>query len=122
MRNVSIILCSLLLASVPVTAFVPSFPRTARQVVVFASTIDTEDPEVQAAIEQVRKCAANFSEETAHFANVWIENMLEGKKDKTPAGLLEECILDDDACNCQDFDAALKKLSSMMGVGSSEQF
>ena len=84
--------------------------------------VDRNDPEIKAAIAQVQKCASNFSDETAHFANVWIENVLSGKRDASPAGLLEECLLDDEACNCQEFDAALKKLSSMIGVSSNEQY
>jgi len=88
-----------------------------------ASTKEADlSPELQAAIAQVRKCASNFSEETTHFANVWIENMLAGTPSATPAGLLEECVLDDQACNCQEFDAALKTLDSLLGVGSGEQY
>ena len=95
---------------------------TAPALFLSSTAIDRDDPEVKAAIEQVRKCAGSFSKETAHFANVWIDNVLAGNKDASPAGLLEECLLDDEACNCQEFDAALKKLSSMIGVSSNEQF
>lgn len=96
--------------------------RVTTQLFLSGSAIDRDDPEVKAAIEQVRKCAANFSDETAHFASVWIENVLSGNQDASPAGLLEECLLDDEACNCKEFDAALKKLSSMIGVSSNEQY
>ena len=53
---------------------------------------------------------------------VWIERTLEGNQEGAAAGLLEECVLDDDQGKCERFDTALKKLDSLLGVGASEQY
>ncbi|KAL7530798.1 hypothetical protein ACHAXR_003676 [Thalassiosira sp. AJA248-18] len=79
-------------------------------------------PELESAIADVREAAAAFSEETAHFANVWIDRMVEGKQEGAAAGLLEECLLDDDEGKCDRFSAALSKLDGLLGVGAGEQF
>mmetsp|Transcript_1043 Transcript_1043/g.2167 ORF Transcript_1043/g.2167 Transcript_1043/m.2167 type:complete len:127 (-) Transcript_1043:44-424(-) len=82
-------------------------------------------PELQAAIDDVRSCAAAFSEETAHFANVWIDKMLEGTQDGMAAGLLDECVLgdgDEAEEKCAKYEAALKKLDGLLGVGAGEQY
>lgn len=80
-------------------------------------------PELEAAITEVRECAASFSDETAHFANVWIDKMLEGKQDGMAAGLLDECLIEgDNAEKCANYEAALKKLDSLLGVGAGEQY
>ena len=52
----------------------------------------------------------------------WIDSKLAGKQDGTAAGILEECILDDDGGKCERFTAALEKLDEMLGVGASEQY
>jgi hypothetical protein len=41
--------------------------------------VNSDDPELAAAIVDVREAARSFSEETAHFANAWIEKMLAGE-------------------------------------------
>ncbi|KAL7534549.1 hypothetical protein ACHAWF_004868 [Thalassiosira exigua] len=79
-------------------------------------------PELEAAIADVREAASAFSEETAHFANVWIDRTIEGNKEGTAAGLLEECLLDDDEGKCERFSNALTKLDGLLGVGAGEQF
>ena len=79
-------------------------------------------PELEAAIADVRECAASFDEETAHFCNVWIDKMLEGSQDGMAAGLLDECLLDDDSDRCTRYEEALVKLDSLLGVGAGEQF
>ena len=53
---------------------------------------------------------------------VWIERTLEGNQEGAAAGLLEECVLDDDEGKCERFDTALKKLDSLLGVGAGEQY
>mmetsp|Transcript_34323 Transcript_34323/g.58252 ORF Transcript_34323/g.58252 Transcript_34323/m.58252 type:complete len:121 (-) Transcript_34323:306-668(-) len=79
-------------------------------------------PEIESAISDVRAAAKEFGEETAHFANVWIDRTIEGNKEGTAAGLLEECILDDDEGKCERFSNALAKLDALLGVGAGEQF
>mmetsp|Transcript_36662 Transcript_36662/g.74728 ORF Transcript_36662/g.74728 Transcript_36662/m.74728 type:complete len:123 (+) Transcript_36662:1717-2085(+) len=80
-------------------------------------------PELEAAISDVRECASSFSDETAHFANAWIDKMLEGKQDGMAAGLLDECLIEgDNAEKCAKYEAALKKLDSLLGVGAGEQY
>mmetsp|Transcript_3988 Transcript_3988/g.8174 ORF Transcript_3988/g.8174 Transcript_3988/m.8174 type:complete len:121 (+) Transcript_3988:104-466(+) len=79
-------------------------------------------PELESAIDDVRACASEFGEETASFANKWIESKLAGTQDGTAAGILEECILDDDGGKCERFTAALEKLDEMLGVGAQEQY
>eukprot|EP00584_Thalassiosira_punctigera_P005697 CAMPEP_0172533468 /NCGR_PEP_ID=MMETSP1067-20121228/6163_1 /TAXON_ID=265564 ORGANISM="Thalassiosira punctigera, Strain Tpunct2005C2" /NCGR_SAMPLE_ID=MMETSP1067 /ASSEMBLY_ACC=CAM_ASM_000444 /LENGTH=122 /DNA_ID=CAMNT_0013318115 /DNA_START=108 /DNA_END=476 /DNA_ORIENTATION=+ len=79
-------------------------------------------PEVEAAIADVREAASAFGEETAHFANVWIDRTIDGKREGTAAGLLDECILDDDDGKCERFSDALSKLDGLLGVGAGEQF
>ena len=81
-----------------------------------------QSPELDAAIAEVRECAAAFGDETAHFANVWIDKMLEGKQEGMAAGLLDECLINDAADKCAKYDTALKKLDSLLGVGAGEQF
>ena len=82
----------------------------------------TLDPELQEAIAEVREAAKAFGDETSHFANTWIDKMLEGKTDSMASGLLEECLIDDDGEACRRFETALKKLDSLLGVGATEQF
>ena len=78
--------------------------------------------ELDAAIAEVRECAAAFGDETAHFANVWIDKMLEGNQEGMAAGLLDECLINDDSDKCARYDKALKNLDSLVGVGAGEQF
>ena len=81
-----------------------------------------QSPELDAAIAEVRECAAAFGDETAHFANVWIDKMLEGNQEGMAAGLLDECLINDDSDKCARYDKALKNLDSLVGVGAGEQF
>ena len=118
MKSVSTTIALLAAASSSASAFV--VPHTGTRTRLFA--VVEQSPELDAAIAEVRECAAAFGEETAHFANVWIDKMLEGEQEGMAAGLLEECVIDDDADKCAKFDAALKKLDSLMGVGAAEQF
>lgn len=48
--------------------------------------------------------------------------MLAGNMEGTAAGLLEECVLDDDEGNCEKFSNALEKLDKLLGVGAGEQY
>jgi hypothetical protein len=48
--------------------------------------------------------------------------MLAGNMEGTAAGLLEECILDDDDGKCEKFSGALDKLDKLLGVGAGEQY
>lgn len=104
------------------TAFAPA-PITLRTTTSLfdAPTLNRDSPELQAAIADVRAAASEFSDETLHFANVWIDRMLEGKQEGVAAGLLEECVLDDSE-KCQRYSAALTKLDTLLGVGMQEQF
>eukprot|EP00546_Thalassionema_frauenfeldii_P018210 CAMPEP_0178907426 /NCGR_PEP_ID=MMETSP0786-20121207/7366_1 /TAXON_ID=186022 /ORGANISM="Thalassionema frauenfeldii, Strain CCMP 1798" /LENGTH=94 /DNA_ID=CAMNT_0020579227 /DNA_START=188 /DNA_END=472 /DNA_ORIENTATION=- len=86
------------------------------------AAVNGEDSEMQAAIAEVREAASAFSDETSHFANVWIEKMLDGTQEGTAAGLLEECVLDDNSEKCLRFEKALSKLDSLIGVGANEQY
>jgi hypothetical protein len=54
--------------------------------------------------------------------SVWIDRTISGNQEGTAAGLLEECILDDDEGKCERFDNALQKLDGLLGVGAGEQF
>lgn len=47
--------------------------------------------------------------------------MLEGNMEGQAAGLLDECVLDDND-SCENFSKALKKLDDLLGVGAGEQF
>lgn len=99
------------------------FPKTTASSIATRTRLFAEpSPELEKAIAEVRECASAFGEETAHFANVWIDKMLEGKQEGMAAGLLDECLIDDDADKCAKYDAALKKLDSLLGVGAGEQF
>ena len=54
---------------------------------------------------------------------VWIDRIIDGNRDTTSAGLLEECILDgDDTGKCQRFELALTQLDDLLGVGAKEQY
>ena len=57
---------------------------------------------------------------------VWIDRIIDGNRDATSAGLLEECILDDDgddtADKCRRFESALTRLDDLLGVGAKEQY
>ena len=54
---------------------------------------------------------------------VWIDRTIEGNMVGTAAGLLEECVLDDDEeGKCERFTSALAKLDGILGVGAGEQF
>ncbi|KAL3810396.1 hypothetical protein ACHAXA_004172 [Cyclostephanos tholiformis] len=80
-------------------------------------------PEIEAAIVDVRAAAAEFGEETAYFANAWIDKTIEGKGDTTAAGLLDECVLDDgDGDKCERFEKSLAKLVDLLGIGVGEQY
>ena len=86
------------------------------------SSVTTRTPELQAAIAEVRECAASFSDETSHFANLWIDKMIDGTQEGMAAGLLEECLIDDDSEICTRYETALKKLDSLLGIGAGEQY
>lgn len=79
-------------------------------------------PELEAAIADVRDAASAFGEETAHFANVWIDKTLSGNMEGSAAGLLDECVLDDDDSKCDQFTEALRKLDRLLGVVVGEQY
>lgn len=96
-----------------------SFKMSSRTMTLFATPQQT--PELEEAIAEVRFCAEQFSPETAHFANVWINNMLAGTQQGMVAGLLEECLLEDSQL-CQRYEAALKRVDSLIGVGANEQY
>ena len=53
---------------------------------------------------------------------VWIDRKIEGNTEGTAAGLLDECILDDDEGKCERFSSSLAKLDGLLGVGAGEQF
>ena len=120
MKSVSTIIALLSAASSASAFIVPQ--TTASSVATRTRLFAERSPELDAAIAEVRECASAFGEETAHFANVWIDKMLEGKQEGMAAGLLDECLIDDDADKCAKYDAALKKLDSLLGVGAGEQF
>ena len=86
------------------------------------SSVTTRTPELQVAIAEVRECAASFSDETSHFANLWIDKMVDGTQEGMAAGLLEECLIDDDSEICTRYETALKKLDSLLGIGAGEQY
>uniref|UniRef100_A0A7S0AE78 Uncharacterized protein n=1 Tax=Minutocellus polymorphus TaxID=265543 RepID=A0A7S0AE78_9STRA len=117
MKSVSTMI-ALLAAASSVSAFVVPQAGSLVRTRLFAE----QSPELDAAIAEVRECAAAFGDETAHFANVWIDKMLEGTQEGMAAGLLDDCLIDDDADKCTKYDAALKKLDSLLGVGAGEQF
>jgi hypothetical protein len=52
----------------------------------------------------------------------WVDRMLDGNMEGTAAGLLEECVLDDNDGKCQKFSDALEKLDKLLGVGAGEQY
>ena len=108
---------ALFAAASSASAFV--VPHTGTRTRLFAVE---QSPELDVAIAEVRECAAAFGDETAHFANVWIDKMLEGKQEGMAAGLLDECLINDAADKCAKYDTALKKLDSLLGVGAGEQF
>uniref|UniRef100_A0A7S4JLF7 Uncharacterized protein n=1 Tax=Odontella aurita TaxID=265563 RepID=A0A7S4JLF7_9STRA len=109
--------------SASAAAFVPSAPQSrAFSLPPLSAAAPETTPELEAAIADVRECASAFGEETAHFANMWIDKMLEGKQDGAAAGLLDECLLDDEDNKCLQFEEALTKLDGLLGVGSKEQF
>lgn len=120
MKSVTTIIAFLAAASSASAFIVPQ--TTASSVATRTRLFAEQSPELDAAIAEVRECASAFGEETAHFANVWIDKMLEGKQEGMAAGLLDECLIDDDADKCAKYDAALKKLDSLLGVGAGEQF
>lgn len=80
---------------------------------------------MQEAIADVRAAASAFGDETEAFANKWIDNMLSGQGKNSALGILDECIIDfesDSGEKCDAFEAALKRLDSILGVGANEQF
>mmetsp|Transcript_2591 Transcript_2591/g.5550 ORF Transcript_2591/g.5550 Transcript_2591/m.5550 type:complete len:121 (-) Transcript_2591:976-1338(-) len=105
----------------PSAAFIPQTKFTIRSHVPLMAKLEMT-PELEAAIDEVREAASSFGEQTAHFANVWIDNTLAGKMEGTAAGLLDECVLDDDEGKCEKFSNALTKLDSLLGVGAGEQY
>lgn len=51
--------------------------------------------------------------------------MLNGQGKNSALGILDECIIDfesDSGEKCDAFEAALKRLDSILGVGANEQF
>ena len=57
-----------------------------------------------------------------HAREVWIDRTIEGTSETTAAGLLDECVLDDDEGKCGRFESALAKLDSLLGVSAGEQY
>ena len=53
---------------------------------------------------------------------VWIDRTIEGTGETTAAGLLDECVLDDDEGKCGRFESALAKLDSLLGLSAGEQY
>eukprot|EP00985_Skeletonema_marinoi_P006453 scaffold2797_cov115-Skeletonema_marinoi.AAC.2 len=104
-------------------AFVPASPYVATPLRTSSLSMAELDmtPELEAAVAEVRECASAFGEDTAHFANVWIDKMIEGNIDGTAAGLLDECVLDD-SDKCENFSKALSKLDGLLGVVAGEQY
>ncbi|KAK1742483.1 hypothetical protein QTG54_007048 [Skeletonema marinoi] len=104
-------------------AFVPASPYVATPSRTSSLSMAELDmtPELEAAIAEVRECASAFGEDTARFANVWIDKMIEGNMDGTAAGLLDECVLDD-SDKCENFSKALSKLDGLLGVVAGEQY
>mmetsp|Transcript_9584 Transcript_9584/g.16424 ORF Transcript_9584/g.16424 Transcript_9584/m.16424 type:complete len:124 (-) Transcript_9584:3256-3627(-) len=104
-------------------AFVPASPYVATPLRTSSLSMAELDmtPELEAAVAEVRECASAFGEDTAHFANVWIDKMIEGNMDGTAAGLLDECVLDD-SDKCENFSKALGKLDGLLGVVAGEQY
>ena len=105
-------------------AFAPSTKNpTHRYSHIHAVASDTA--EMQEAIADVRAAASAFGDETEAFANKWIDNMLNGQGKNSALGILDECIIDfesDSGEKCDAFEAALKRLDSILGVGANEQF
>ena len=58
----------------------------------------------------------------SHSNIVWIDRTIDGNQEGTAAGILEECLLDDDNGKCERFANALDKLDGLLGVGAKEQF
>lgn len=117
----------LLFSCTSCTAFAPSLPSSLPRHTAFvlSATANMESPELKQAIADVREAASAFGDDTAAFANKWIDNMLSSSEEKQSAvGLLDECIIgdDDSGAKCDAFEEALKKLDSLIGVGASEQF
>mmetsp|Transcript_17261 Transcript_17261/g.24430 ORF Transcript_17261/g.24430 Transcript_17261/m.24430 type:complete len:124 (-) Transcript_17261:301-672(-) len=104
-------------------AFVPASPHVASPLRTSSLSMAKLEmtAELEAAIADVRACAAEFSDETAHFANIWIDKMIEGNMEGTAAGLLDECVLDD-SDRCENFSKALSKLDGLLGVVAGEQY
>ena len=112
----------LLLASIAtVNAFAPAPSVTQITTSLREASAPPNDPELADAIADVRAAAKDFSDETEHFANMWIDRMLSGEQEGVAAGLLEECVIDDGE-KCQRFEQALKRLDTLLGVGASEQY
>ena len=112
----------LLLASIAtVNAFAPLPTLSQITTSLSAASSPTNDPELADAIADVRAAAKAFSDETEHFANMWIDRMLSGEKEGVAAGLLEECVLDDSE-KCQRYSDALTHLDHLLGVGAAEQY
>mmetsp|Transcript_16101 Transcript_16101/g.23694 ORF Transcript_16101/g.23694 Transcript_16101/m.23694 type:complete len:121 (-) Transcript_16101:519-881(-) len=120
MKSFSALIVTILSLATYGSAFAPApvfRPKTTT-----LAAVNGDNPEVVAAVAEVREAAGAFGDETAHFANVWIDKMLEGKQEGAAAGLLDECVLDDNSDNCQRFEKALSKLDSLIGVGAGEQY
>ncbi|EED90006.1 predicted protein [Thalassiosira pseudonana CCMP1335] len=103
-------------------AFMPSStPSCTRSRAILSAQLEMT-PELEGAIAEVREAASAFGEETAHFANVWIDRTIAGNVQGTAAGLLDECVLDDGEGKCERFSNALENLDKLLGVGAGEQF
>ena len=100
---------------------VPGVP-TGRQTIALGAVPNANDPEMVAAIAELRAAASDFSDETAHFANVWVEKMLAGEQEGMAAGLLDECLVDDDSAKCQRFQKALEKMDHLLGIVVEESY
>ena len=119
--KISFSLVSFLALVCGTSAFVPMTRPTLPSTTALNSLPNPNDPELQAAIAEVRAAASELSDETVYFANRWIDNMLEGRMEGVAAGLLDECVLDDSE-KCQRYSKALTHLDHLLGVGATEQY
>mmetsp|Transcript_42536 Transcript_42536/g.76605 ORF Transcript_42536/g.76605 Transcript_42536/m.76605 type:complete len:122 (+) Transcript_42536:138-503(+) len=121
MKSIISLALTLTLSLSSAVAFVPQAAAPSTRTRPLMAKLDLT-PELESAIADVRDAASAFGEETAHFANVWIDRKIEGNQEGTAAGLLDECILDDDEGKCERFSNSLAKLDGLLGVGAGEQF
>lgn len=85
-----------------------------------------KDPEIQAAIAEVRVAAEAFGPDVAAFADKYLNEKLWDGSKSTAIGLLDECLIDWDEENpgekCRKLEEALVNLDQMIGVLSKDQY